>query len=42
MLLLLPRDKDLGVRKVAISRRVSAFEQEKKYPGHIIIDVDPV
>ncbi len=42
MLLLLPRDKDLGLRKQAISRCVSAFEQAQKYPGHIIIDVDPV
>ena len=42
MLLLLPRDKELGLRKQAISRCISAFEQARKYPGHIIIDVDPV
>lgn len=42
MLLQLPRNKDLGLRKQAISRCVSAFEQARKYPGHIIIDVDPV
>ena len=42
MLLLLPRDKDLGLRKQAISRCVGAFEQAQKYPGHIVIDVDPV
>ena len=42
MLLLLPRNKELGVRKQAISRCISAFEQTKKYPGHIVIDVDPV
>jgi primosomal protein N' (replication factor Y) len=42
MLLLLPRDKELSLRKQAISRCISAFEQAKKYPGHIVIDVDPV
>ncbi len=42
MLLLLPRNKELGLRKQAISRCVSTFEQARKYPGHIIIDVDPV
>ena len=42
MLLLLPRDKELSLRKQAISRCISAFEQTKKYPGHIVIDVDPV
>lgn len=42
MLLLLSRDKELGLRKQAINRCVSAFEQARKYSGHIIIDVDPV
>ena len=42
MLLLLPRDKELNARKQAISACVTAFEQARKYPGHIIIDVDPV
>lgn len=40
--LLLPRDKALTERKKAIGRTVSAFEQSRKYSGHIVIDVDPV
>ena len=39
--LLLPRDKALGPRKQAIGHTVAAFEQARKYPGHISIDVDP-
>lgn len=42
MLLLLPRNRELGLRKQAIKRCVGAFEQSRKYPGHITIDVDPV
>ena len=40
--LLLPRDKALSARKAQIGPIVTAFEQARKYPGHIIIDVDPV
>jgi primosomal protein N' (replication factor Y) len=39
--LLLPRDKALTARKRAIGQKVAAFEQARKYPGHIAIDVDP-
>ena len=39
--LLLPRDKSLTARKRSIARTVTAFEQARKYPGHIAIDVDP-
>ena len=39
--LLLPRDKALTTRKRAIGQKVTAFEQSRKYPGHIAIDVDP-
>ena len=39
--LLLPRDKALTARKRAIGQTVTAFEQARKYPGHIAIDVDP-
>ena len=39
--LLLPRDKSLTARKTAIGQTVTAFEQARKYTGHIAIDVDP-
>lgn len=39
--LLLPRDKALTARKRAIGQTVTAFEQARKYPGHMAIDVDP-
>lgn len=39
--LLIPRDKALTIRKQAIGQTVTAFEQARKYPGHIAIDVDP-
>ena len=39
--LLLPRDKALTARKSAIGQKITAFEQARKYPGHIAIDVDP-
>lgn len=39
--LLLPRDKSLLDRKHALLQTVSAFEQKRKYTGHIILDVDP-
>ena len=40
--LLLPRDKALAARKQALLKTVWAFEQQRKYTGHIGIDVDPV
>ena len=40
--ILLPRDKALLARKQAILAAVSAFEKERRYIGHIVIDVDPV
>lgn len=40
--LMLPRDKALTTRKAAIAKTVSAFEQARRYTGHIILDVDPV
>jgi primosomal protein N' (replication factor Y) len=39
--LLLPRDKALSARKAQIGPIVTAFEQARKYPGHIVLDVDP-
>jgi len=38
---LLKRDGRLAGRKQSILNCVSEFEKEKKYPGHITIDVDP-
>ena len=40
--ILLPRDKALLARKAALSATIAAFEKARKYPGHIVIDVDPV
>lgn len=40
--ILLPRNKALLARKAALSATVAAFEKARKYPGHIVIDVDPV
>lgn len=40
--LMLPRDKALHRRKAALAAAVSAFEKERKYFGHIAIDVDPL
>lgn len=40
--LLLPRDKTLTEKKAALGKTVAAFEQSRKYTGHIVIDVDPV
>ena len=40
--ILLPRDKFLLERKQALYSTVMAFENARKYSGHIIIDVDPV
>ena len=39
--LLIPRDKALTTRKRSIGQTVTTFEQARKYPGHIAIDVDP-
>lgn len=39
--LLLPRDKSLTAKKASLGKIVSSFEQSRKYPGHISIDVDP-
>lgn len=38
----LARDKSLKARKEQLSRAISAFEKEHKYPGHIHLDVDPL
>ena len=40
--LMLPRDSALQARKTALSSRVTAFERDRRYNGHIVIDVDPV
>ena len=40
--IMLPRDKALKQRKQALSEAVARFERERKYTGHIVIDVDPV
>ena len=40
--LMLPRDKALKMRKQALREAVPAFEKERKYLGHIVLDVDPV
>ena len=40
--IMLPRDKALTSRKGAIAKAVGDFEKDRKYPGHIAIDVDPV
>ena len=39
--LMLPRDRMLRQRKSAIAATVARFEKERKYAGHIVIDVDP-
>ncbi len=42
MHLLLPRDRELVKRKAAMAQAITAFELDRKYSGHIAIDVDPV
>lgn len=42
MLVVLQRDRELVKRKAAIGKTAAAFEQDRKYSGHIVIDVDPV
>jgi len=39
--IMLPRNKALVANKEALARTVAAFEKERKYMGHIVIDVDP-
>ena len=39
---MLPRDKALLARKQALAATIAAFEKVRRYPGHILIDVDPV
>lgn len=40
--IILPRDKRLSERKEMLVKTISIFEKEYKYPGHIVVDVDPV
>ena len=40
--IILPRDKRLSERKEMLVKTISKFEKERKYPGHIVVDVDPV
>ena len=40
--LLLPRDRALTATKKRIAALLAGFEKDRKYPGHIVIDVDPV
>jgi primosomal protein N' (replication factor Y) len=37
----LPKDRTLSEKKGMIKGIVSEFEKERKYPDHIVIDVDP-
>ena len=38
---LLPKDRSLVRNKETLAAAVERFEKEKKYPGHIALDVDP-
>ena len=40
--ILLNRDKTLVQKKAAMVQTITAFEQSRKYTGHIVTDVDPV
>ncbi len=40
--LTLPRDRQLRQRKQALLLAVQSFEKERKYLGHIVLDVDPL
>lgn len=40
--LLLARDKTLLEKKAALGKTVAAFVENRKYSGHIVIDVDPL
>ena len=37
----LPRDRALPERKNRIAALLNTFEKDRKYPGHVVIDVDP-
>ena len=37
-----PRNRALTATKKRIAALLNAFEKDRKYPGHIVIDVDPV
>lgn len=39
---LLPKDRSLARNKETLAAAVERFEKEKKYSGHIALDVDPV
>ena len=39
---LLPKDRSLVRNKETLAAAVERFEKDKKYPGHISLDVDPV
>jgi len=38
---LLPKDRSLVRNKETLAAAVERFEKEKKYSGHIALDVDP-
>ena len=40
--ILLPKDRSLSVNKKCLSDTVDWFEKERKYVGHVSLDVDPV
>ena len=40
--ILIPKDRRLKVNKTIIADTVETFEKERKYMGHISLDVDPV
>lgn len=40
--ILLPKDRELSRNKELLRKAVSAYEKERKYQGHISLDVDPV
>lgn len=40
--IMLPRDKHLADNKKEIAGIIGDFENSRKYPGHIVVDVDPV
>ena len=40
--LYLPKDRGLAAAKKEIARKIRAFEEEFRYTGHIVPDVDPL
>ncbi len=40
--ILLPKDRNLSSNKTALAKAVGKFEKDRKYQGHISLDVDPV